>query len=128
LPKRALLVRAQGLMALPQFFGKRLHRDLMAFKTTTHGQPLQGNISETNLFKGGLKSIQAPWSRVYFQCIRTQVVKKGSQVIQTHSTIQGFDQLRWACRPTATAPIAKPFINPNRRSDGISWTHPFARP
>jgi hypothetical protein len=35
LPKRALLVRTQGLMALPQFSGKRLHRDLMAFQSTT---------------------------------------------------------------------------------------------
>jgi hypothetical protein len=114
-------------MPLPQFFGKRLHRDVMAFKTTTHGQPLQGNFSESNLLKGGLKSIYAPWGRVYFQCIRTQVVKKGSQIIKTHSPIQGLNKLRRACRPTATAPVAKPFINPNRRTDGIGWTYPFAR-
>jgi hypothetical protein len=91
LPERALLVRTQGLMPLPQFLGKRLHRDVMAFKTTTHGQPLQGNISEANLFKGGLKRIHPPWGRVYFQRIRPQFVKKGSQIIQAHSPIQGLD-------------------------------------
>ena len=69
LPKRALLVRTQGLMALPQLFGQRLHRDVMAFKATTHRQPPKGDFSETDLFKGVLKSVQAPWGRMDFQGI-----------------------------------------------------------
>jgi hypothetical protein len=66
-----LLKRPQSLMALPQLLRKRLHRDVMAFKATTYRQPPQGNISKTNLLKCFLKSIQAPWGRMYFQSIGT---------------------------------------------------------
>jgi hypothetical protein len=65
---------------------------------------------------------------MYFQSIGTQGLKKGSQVMQAHPTIQGLNDLGRACRPTATAPVAKPFINADTCPDGIGWTHVLTRP
>jgi hypothetical protein len=55
-------------------------------------------------------------------------MKEGSQIIESHPTIQGLDELGRAGWPTATAAVAKLFINAHGGTDGIRWTDPLARP